>query len=303
MAPDHEERLRRARLSLEGLSVGDAFGEQFFLPPETARSLIERREVPETPWAYTDDSAMALGIVEVLGRFGRIDHEELARVFARRYQEEPWRGYGMAAQHILRRVGAGASWRVEARQVFGGEGSWGNGGGMRSAPIGAYFADDRDRAAREAAASAEVTHAHPEGQAGAIAVAVGAAVAACERNAPPSTFLATIWEYVPDGQTREGIARAIELPPETALGQAVSVLGNGSRVSAPDTVPFALWCAARSLQSFEDALWLTVSGLGDRDTTCAMVGGIVVLSAGVRSIPGEWLAAREPLPPVADVAD
>ena len=35
----------------------------------------------------------------------------------------------------------------------------------------------------------------------------------------------------------------------------------------------------------EDALWLTVSGLGDRDTTCAIVGSIVVLSAGIESIP------------------
>jgi len=41
---------------------------------------------------------------------------------------------------------------------------------------------------------------------------------------------------------------------------------------------------------------LTVSGLGDRDTTCAMVGGIVALSAGAASIPDAWVAARELLP-------
>jgi ADP-ribosylglycohydrolase len=67
-------------------------------------------------------------------------------------------------------------------------------------------------------------------------------------------------------------------------------------VTAPDTVPFALWCAARHLGSYEDALWATVSGLGDRDTTCAIVGGIVVMSAGVRSIPAEWLEHREQIP-------
>ena len=38
---------------------------------------------------------------------------------------------------------------------------------------------------------------------------------------------------------------------------------------------------------------MTVSGLGDRDTTCAIVGGIVALSAGRESIPAEWLQARE----------
>ena len=48
--------------------------------------------------------------------------------------------------------------------------------------------------------------------------------------------------------------------------------------------------------SYEEALWLTVSGLGDRDTTCAMVGGIVALYTGVKGIPAPWMQAREPLP-------
>ena len=67
-------------------------------------------------------------------------------------------------------------------------------------------------------------------------------------------------------------------------------------MTAPDTVPFALWCAARHLSNYEAALWATVSGLGDRDTTCAIVGGIVVMYAGVESIPSEWLEHREQIP-------
>jgi ADP-ribosylglycohydrolase len=66
-------------------------------------------------------------------------------------------------------------------------------------------------------------------------------------------------------------------------------------VCAHDTVPFALWCAARHLDDFAAALWTTVSGLGDRDTTCAIVGGIVALAVGEAGIPAEFLAAREPL--------
>lgn len=65
---------------------------------------------------------------------------------------------------------------------------------------------------------------------------------------------------------------------------------------AYDTVPFALWCAARHLGSYEDALWTTVSGGGDRDTTCAIVGGIVAMSTSTKSIPTKLLNAREPLP-------
>lgn len=42
-------------------------------------------------------------------------------------------------------------------------------------------------------------------------------------------------------------------------------------------------------------MWTTVSGLGDRDTTCAIVGGILALRSGAGPIPRDWLAAREPL--------
>jgi ADP-ribosylglycohydrolase len=58
-------------------------------------------------------------------------------------------------------------------------------------------------------------------------------------------------------------------------------------------VPFCLWAAERHLDSYETALWTTASVLGDMDTTCAIVGGIVALAS---PIPAEWLAAREPLP-------
>ncbi len=38
----HQERLLRARQSLEGLSCGDAFGERFFLPDEVVLPLKGR---------------------------------------------------------------------------------------------------------------------------------------------------------------------------------------------------------------------------------------------------------------------
>jgi ADP-ribosylglycohydrolase len=59
-----------------------------------------------------------------------------------------------------------------------------------------------------------------------------------------------------------------------------------------------LWCAAQRLRDYESALWLTVAALGDRDTTCAMVGGIVACHTGAAGLPAEWLAHREPLPAV-----
>ena len=45
--------IERAWLSLDGLSVGDAFGQRFFMPTDEALRRIARRELPETPWPYT----------------------------------------------------------------------------------------------------------------------------------------------------------------------------------------------------------------------------------------------------------
>ncbi|MEE8523369.1 MAG: ADP-ribosylglycohydrolase family protein [Thermoanaerobaculia bacterium] len=295
---DHGERLRRAKLSLDGLSIGDAFGERFFLPPALAESAVGRRSLPTPPWQYTDDTVMALAIVETLQASGGIDQDALAARFVRKYRADPGRGYGGMAHRILHQIGDGAPWRRVSHAAFDGMGSMGNGGAMRSAPIGAYFCDDLPAASRQAWRSAEVTHGHPEGQAGAAAVAVAAAVAA-RGPADCGEILAAAAEHIEESKTRAGIERAAELPLGESVAEAVGILGNGFRVLAQDTVPFALWCAARHLDDFEEALWATVSGFGDRDTTCAIVGGIVSLAVGRDSLPGEWLAARESLATLA----
>ena len=278
--------------------MGDAFGERFFVHPAVAEQLIEQRAIPASPWNYTDDTEMALGIFDVLESHGGIDPDRLAERFAQRYQADPQRGYGGAAHGILRAIGMGFPWQKASSSVFSGEGSLGNGGGMRSAPIGAYFADDIDQVIEHARRSAVVTHYHPEGQAGAIAIALGAAYT-CQRSlggvSVGSDLLSFVSEHMPHGATRDGIEYARTMLKDASVALAAEALGTGELVTAPDTIPFALWCAHHHLDSFEDAMWATVSGLGDRDTTCAMVGGIVVMSVGVEGIPESWREAREPL--------
>ena len=100
---------------------------------------------------------------------------------------------------------------------------------------------------------------------------------------------------IPHTDTYHELLEALDIPFETEPPAAARILGNGSRVIASDTVPFCLWCAARQANCDTDALWATVSGLGDRHTTCAIVGGIVALSSGRDGISPEWLNAREPL--------
>ena len=280
--------LNQAKLSLEGLSVGDAFGQCFFYHPvEWATT----HTIPEGPWHWTDDTHMALSIVEVLRDCGYIHQDALAHAFARRYSEDPQRGYGGGAMQLLKQVNQGDDWRAVAPALFKG-GSYGNGGAMRAAPIGGYYAGDPARAAHEGCRSAEITHTHPEGQAGAMAVAAAAAVAAQPNHPNGSAFLKVVLPFVPLGQVHSGIEQAIDIPPECHTDAIL--LGTGVQISAQDTVPYCLWCAAHHMDDYETAMWVTVAGLGDRDTTCAIVGGIVALSSGC--VPADWLAQREPLP-------
>ena len=282
--------------SLEGLSVGDAFGERFFLHPDVVESLVAARAIPASPWYYTDDTQMALSIVSILRECGEIDQDKLAQSFAKYYVRD--RGYGASMHKLLTRIGDGEAWQKVASSLFDGQGSYGNGAAMRVAPVGAYFAEDLDLVVTQARKSAEITHTHPEAIAGAIAVAVAAALALALKDSLPNKeeFLNFILPYVPESEVKSKIRQARDLTEKTPVNLAAAILGNGTYISAQDTVPFALWCAAQHLHNYEEALWLTVSGLGDRDTTCAIVGGIVALSAGVESIPTEWLQAREPLP-------
>jgi ADP-ribosylglycohydrolase len=285
----------RARQSLIGLAVGDAFGETMFGDPREVDVRIAKREISSRrPWRWTDDTAMALSIVEVLEQLGTIDPDTLAEAFARRWAADPDRGYGRGAFNLLTRVSYGAPWRREAQKLFDGQGSYGNGAAMRAAPIGAYFAGDLDRVRAEALSSAEPTHAHPEGAAGAVAVAVAAALAAT--GVPRTELIERVARLTPPGLTLDRLRRAaaIELTADPAV--VGRELGTGRDVAAHDTVPFCVWVAARHLDSYEDALWTATSQLGDRDTTGAIVGGIVVLATGEASIPAAWRAATEPLP-------
>ena len=177
----------------------------------------------------------------------------------------------------------------------------GNGAAMRVAPLGAYFADDLDLVVNQARLSAEITHAHPEGIAGAIAVAVAAAIAwrskiATERPTRRS-FIEQILPFIPESEVLSRTIRARDIAESwSSFDGVVALLGNGIQISAPDTVPFCLWCAGECLENYSEALWLTARALGDVDTNCAIFGGIVANYTGIDGIPEQWRNNREALP-------
>ena len=296
---DHTARVERMNLSLDGLGLGDALGEMLCYQAHAAPRRLAEDNLPAGPWFHTDDTEMAISISAVLKSHGCVHQDALAKRFARRFERDPERGYGKMTRIQMREIMAGAKWRDMAANAFGGQGSMGNGSAMRVAPLGAYFADDLERCAAQAKASSQVTHTHPEGTAGAIAVAVAAAVAWQLREHSDAdrarVFFDAVLRHTPESQVRRGILLASTTPPEIPEAEVARSLGNGSLVTAPDTVPFCIWMAAHHFNHFANALGKTVSVGGDCDTNAAIVCGIVALSAGRESIPIEWLKAREPI--------
>ena len=292
-----EDRLKYAKRALDGIALGDCFGQTFFVPDdEAARQRIKDRAILKEPWHFTDDTVMAIGIYRILEKYKEIYQDELAKIFAGNYVLDWHRGYGGTAHTILRSIAEGKDWREAASEVFDKMGSMGNGAAMRVAPVGAYFADDLDKVLYYARASAEVTHAHMEGIAGAMAIAAASALLLNKKLGcyfgEGKAFLRDVVDMLPESDTKYKILTAVSLKRESSIDFVVSVLGNGMKLTAQDTVPFCLWCAAYFYRSIEEALWTAVSALGDRDTICAIVGGMVSLF--VDEFPQQWSGYMEP---------
>ncbi|MEU0197860.1 MULTISPECIES: ADP-ribosylglycohydrolase family protein [unclassified Streptomyces] len=288
-----DARLDRALAALRGLSVGDALGSQYFVPVNYP--LLKRREVPSGPWQWTDDTEMACSVVAVLAAHHRIDQDALARSLAEHHDVD--RGYGPAVNRLLRLVREGGDWRELAAGLFNGQGSWGNGAAMRIAPLGAWYADDPEQATHQAEISAYPTHQHREAVVGAMAVAAAAAFAAAPGGPPGAgALLDGVIELVPQkSAVGAGLRRARDMLDYGDAATVAAVLGCGRRTTAHDTVPFALWSAARSLGDYEQAFWTTAQAGGDVDTTCAIVGGVIA-SGKAGMPPAEWTERTEPLP-------
>src|SRR4029077_4964225 len=145
-----------------------------------------------------------------------IHQDALSKRFMRRFERDSERGYGKMTRVQLRENLAGQPWQVTSPSAFGGRGSMGNGGAMRVAPLGGYFADDLERLVKEAQASSVVTHVHPEGVAGTVAVAVAAAMAWQLRANPPAErpriLFDAVLQFTRESEVRRKILLAGQVP-------------------------------------------------------------------------------------------
>jgi ADP-ribosylglycohydrolase len=291
------DRKELARRCLKGLSIGDAFGESFFGSYTEIQQHLTNRTIPKTSWEFTDDTVMAIAVYNSLEDGKKIDQNQLLAQFIRNHNVDPNRGYGATLRRLLREVEEGKDWKIVSKSVFDGMGSMGNGAAMRAAPIGAFHYNDLQLVIDKTIRVSEVTHSNIEAISGAIAVSIATAIATKNKleevTISANSFIQLVCEHLPNSDTKSKIEKAASLGPNFSVESLSTILGNGSKMLSQDTVPFCIWCAAHNQHHFEDALWKAVSILGDRDTICAIVGAITVMSASTNTIPVNWANSVE----------
>lgn len=291
----------RFRGCLLGVAIGDALGAPFEGRPRVPAAELDAWARARAALRWTDDTAMTIGVAQSLLARDGFDGAHMATVLAEGYAAEPWRGYGAGPPQVFAALDRGLAWDEAAAGLFGGQGSHGNGGAMRAAPVG-LVAADRDEAARLGRAQARITHAHELGQQGAAvqAVAVAWAVRA-DDDADPDDLLAEVDQVETASPLRETLDRLTSVSTEAPPQEVAAVLGHG--VAAAEAVPAALHAFLRHPRSFAGVLRDAIALGGDTDTIASMAGAVSGALLGAHAIPDAWRERLEDADRLVTLAD
>ena len=280
----------RVNGAILGLALGDAFG----APYEggiLGRVFWHFIGTHKGKRRWTDDTQMMIDILESLIHCRKVDQNDLAGRFARSYR---WsRGHGPGVTRVLRRIRKGESWESAAYAVFK-DGSFGNGGAMRSPAIGLFFARQNDDVIAKAADAATIiTHAHPLAREGSVQIALATSLAF--RGFDPQQILTRLATRVSSPEFSKKIVLATEwivtgrnvLPGEVAARL-------GKSITASESCVTAIYVALRFLEkTFEELLNFVINIGGDVDTIAGMAGAIWGAACGAEQLPQEMLKQLE----------
>lgn len=216
---------------------------------------------------FTDDTICTVAVADAI--LNRKDYQTAMREWCRKYPH-PKGEYG----------GYFMNWVMRADPYP--YNSFGNGSAMRVSPVGWLF-DDELTVREQAEASAAITHNHPEGIKGAVAIAT-----AIFRMRQSEEKYGSVFETV--AKEFYGTDYLQHLPERGFFD-----------VTCQGCVPLALYIASLA-SGFEDAVRLAVTYGGDSDTLGAIVGSLAEARFGVPSnlaekakkfLPKEMLAIVE----------
>ncbi|MHA6798913.1 ADP-ribosylglycohydrolase family protein [Bounagaea algeriensis] len=300
------QTVAKARGLLLGIAVGDALGAAFEGQLSVAGEHLVAQEQGTTQLRYTDDTALTLVLARHLTKrrgLLPIDEGGLAAEMARECQREPWRGYGRGLRETFERILTGVSWQEAAAASFAGQGSYGNGAAMRASPV-ALVAASPTHAAELARVSAAVTHAHPDGQRGAMLQACAALLALNSDVGKPLdryAFLDHLARAIERTDWQRRLDAVRNLLGETSPSAAAEHLGNDA--CAPTSVPLALLAFLQYPDQPAEAIRYAIRAGGDTDTIASMAAALSAGRTGVHALPAEWIDRLENAAEIIELAD
>jgi ADP-ribosylglycohydrolase len=278
---------------LLGTAVGDALG----LPAENlSPKRIKRLWKNEWRMRFifgrgmiSDDTEHTLMVAQAL-----LAHSSDAELFQR---ELAWKfrwwfialpaGVGLATARACLKLWAGIS------PGKSGVASGGSGPAMRSAIIGAFFADKPRQRQDFVRASSQLTHRSWQAEVAALAVAeIVSLIGTRQQPLPNSEVLAMLRKLSPEVEWQrltDQIAEA--LGANESVAQFASRLGltNGVTGYSLHVVSIAIYAWMSHQSDFRSAMIDALNCGGDTDTIGAILGALCGASGGPEAIPEEWL--------------
>lgn len=305
--------------SLLGAVVGNCLAEPYeFKPPKTVEMVLqdlqkmENTEINRGKSRYTCDTCMTLALAESLTRVQNLDIGDLKNCFAMAYVNDPNRNYGSNTAEVLKELHKQTKEDdhfAPAKALFNGNGSFGNGGAMRIAPLALYYFYEREKEFDKLVESATaLTHSNQISVNGAILQATAvqlAAVSSVEGDHSDDfreIFVNKLMRRMqtvetgtgPYGKKLEKIKNYLTKSPSTEVVR--KKLGNG--ISAELSVPTAIYCFLRGMKpiagmpsdrtEFERIVIYAISLGGDTDTIASMAGAIAGAYYGQDSVTQRW---------------
>jgi len=268
---------------LLGLAVGDAMGAPLeFQPARTPANYVTEMIgggwQQLAPGEWTDDTQLALCIVDSLVAKSVFDPDDIARRFVAWMDSGP-KDIGLHTTRVLSAIRDGMPWdqaAVEAQQADPQNAP--NGSLMRCAPLAMFLYQRPDYAASLSPVLSRITHAHPDCESACVLINV--AITKLLTGVRPADAIEAGYnacETVSDA-FRDRVRRAMQ--PSNDTSPTGWVL---------DTLEVALWSFLHTT-TYEMAVLEAVNRGADADTVGAVVGALAGAYYGASAIPERWLA-------------
>lgn len=277
-----EDIADRALGAMLGLAVGDAIGTTLEFAKRDSQprltDMVGGGPFRLKPGQWTDDTAMALALMDSLAANPTLDEADLLTRFTAWHERGDYSCTGTCFDIGVTTRAAINRWKATGMPFAGSTDprSAGNGSLMRLAPIAIRHWDDRATLHDVAARQSRTTHGAAE--------AVDACIAYAELLADAIA-----------GYPRSHVLRPRDYPYAGAIGPIMAGSLRGKRRDqiassgyVAHSLEAALWCIGRT-DSFSAAV-LTAANLGDdADTTAAITGQLAGALYGAAYIPDRWL--------------